>query len=307
MTVEKVVTASYGNLGRKGTRSDNELVSIDGLILTTPGWTVGKTIANLATESVWQAGIKSGDVMPLVGLDNYENQSTEDTIYDSPLQRRKLTRRGKKRFMFQFDIPLSVHRTLMSDFNNADLRVFLIRDGRVCFYNNGGTPYGFSLSMLNIGMMTEVPADGSTPAFTPIYLDLNDYQEWDKFGEIIEPSWNINSLEPLVDVTLEEVSATATSIVIKAYAEDGYDSDGAAKEVAIKGITAVVAGDNDFVYTASGAGSVSGITDNGDGTYTFAGTGFANGDTITVKTPPNMASDGLLINVTNTVTVAAIV
>ena len=49
MTVAKVVSSSYGNLGRGGTRKDSELVAIDGVILTTPDFTA--TIANLALEA----------------------------------------------------------------------------------------------------------------------------------------------------------------------------------------------------------------------------------------------------------------
>jgi hypothetical protein len=304
MTVAKVISASYGNLGIKGTRQDNEMTAIDGLILTTSDF--ADTIANLALEDTWTDGIKEGSVMPLVGLDSYEDQSSEDAMYDSPLGRRKLLKRGKTRYMFQFDVPFAVHRTLMTDFNNADLRMFIVRDGKICFYNASGTGKGFTTSMLNIGKMREVPADSATPGLTPVYIDLSNYQEWDKFGEFLEPSWNVNGLEPLVDATIEQVSASATAIVVKVYSEDGYDSDGAVKEVAIKGIVCMVDGDNDFVYTADGSGTLTGITDNADGTYTFEGTGFANDDTITVKTPSNMDSSGLLVNVSGTMTVSGI-
>lgn len=243
MTVAKITTDSYGNLGTKGTRADNEMVAIDGVILCTSAFSA--TIANLALEATWTDGIKAGTVMPLVGLDSYEDQSSEDTIYESALGKRKLLKRGRTRYMFQFDIPLSVHRTLMSDFNNADLRMFPIRDGKICFYNDSGTARGFSTSMLNIGRMKEVPADGSTPAFTPIYVDLANYRQWDIHGEFLEPSWEVTNLAPMTDVEIAQEASpkSTTSIAFKVYAEDGFDSDGAAKKVFIGGL---LAADIDF-------------------------------------------------------------
>ena len=193
MTVAKVTAASYGNLGRKGTRQDNELVAIDGLILTTPDFY--NTVANLALQATWVTGIKAGQVFPLTGLDSYEDQSSDDTIYEAPSGRRKLLKRGKTRYMFQFDIPFDVHRTLMRFYNNADLKVFFVRDGRIQFYEySSGNGRGMTLSMLNIGRMKEVPADGSTPGFTPIYLDLSDFHEIYKYGQFLNPTWNPNDL-----------------------------------------------------------------------------------------------------------------
>lgn len=297
MTVAKVTTDSYGNLGKKGTRADNEMVAIDGIILTAPDFS--DSIADLALEATWEAGIKAGTVFPLTGLDGYEDQSSEDGIYEAASGNRKLLKRGKTRYMFQFDVPFSVHRTLMRDFNNADLRVFFVRNGKLDFYNDDETGKGYSLSMLNIGRMKEVPADGSTPAFTPIYMDLKDYREHDIYGELLEPTWNVNDLEPLIDVELEVTgSPTASEIVVKAYSKDGYAADGSVNEVAIKGII-----EADWVSTAGAWTGTTGYTDNGDGTYTFASTAAFSTGTINLKEPSAMASTGLLISSTGAATV----
>lgn len=297
MTVAKVVSSSYGNLGIKGTRKDNEMVAIDGLILTTSDFSA--TIADLALEATWTTGIKAGTVFPMVGLDGYEDQSSEDTLYEASSGKRKLTKRGRTRYMFQFDVPTSVHRTLMTYFNNADLRYFPIRDGKICFYNDGGTAKGFSTSMINIGRMKETPADGSTPALTPVYIDMDNYREWDMYGETIEPSWNVNDLEPLTDVVLEVVgSPSSSSVVVRVYAADGYDSDGAVKKVGIMGID-----EDDWTITF---GIASSYTDNEDGTYTWASTAAFSTGTASLKTPANMTNstfDTLRIYGTNSVAV----
>lgn len=281
MTVAKVVSDTYGNLGIKGTRQDNELVAIDGLILTTTDFSAA--IADLALEATWTTGIKAGTVFPMVGLDSYEDQSSEDKIYEANSGKRKLLQRGKTRYMFQFDVPASVHRTLMTYFNNADLRYFPIRDGKICFYNDGGTARGFSTSMINIGRMKEIPSDGSTPAFTPVYIDMDNYREWDMYGETIEPSWEPNDLEPLTDVVLEVVdSPSSSSVVIRVYAADGYDADGADNKVGIMGID-----EEDWTITF---GTASSYTDNEDGTYTWASAEAFNTGTASLKTPANMTS-----------------
>lgn len=298
MTVAKVTSTSYGNLGRKGTRQDNEMVSIDGLILATPGFTA--SIANLALEATWTDGIKAGTVFPINGLDSYEDQSSDDTIYESALGKRKLLKRGKTRYMFQLDIPLSVHRTLQTSYNNADLTYFPIRDGKICFYNNNGTAQGFSTSMINVGRMKEVPADGSTPAFTPLYLDLSNYREWDMYGEFIEPSWEANDLEPLIDVNVTKDTATTSTIVIKVSTSDGYDSDGAVKQVGIKGLVLA-----DFTLSATILGELhatpeSAFKDNADGTYTFTpASAFSTGDhTINLVSPASLSDDTIMIKST---------
>jgi hypothetical protein len=281
MTVAKVVSSSYGNLGRGGTRKDSELVAIDGIILTTPDFTA--TIANLALEATWTDGIKAKTVFPLEGLDNYDDQSQEDTIYESPLRNRKLTKRGQRRYRFLYDIPFEVHRTLMTYYNNADLTVWLLRDGKIYFYNDGGTAKGFSNSMLNIGKLGEVPADGSTPALTPVYIDLENYRELDMYGEKIEPSWNVYDLQPLVTVTLEVVGTpTASSVVVRVYSQDGYDADGAVNKVGIKGID-----EDDWTITF---GTATSYTDNADGTYTWASSAAFSTGAASLKTPANMTN-----------------
>ena len=249
MTVAKVTSESYGNLGKKGTRSDNEMVAIDGIILTTSDWSA--SIADLALEATFTAGIKSGSVMPLTGLDGYEDQSSEDTIYEASSGKRKLLKRGKTRMMYQLDAPFSVQ---------------------------------------------EVPADGSTPAFTPVYIDMDNYREWDIYGEFLAPSWEPNSLEALVDVVLEvQGTPTTSEVIVKVYSADGYDSDGAVNEVGIKGIV-----EADFT---TGFGTATGFTDNADGTYTFTSSAAFSTGACNLVAPSSMASTGLLIKSTGAVTV----
>lgn len=284
MPVQKIVSNSYDSLGTRGTRKDNEMTSEVGLWLATPDF--APTTAQLATEDYIDAAIKAEQLFPIPNVDGYEVQDAEDKIYESSSMNRKVLKRGKRRKTYQLDIPLSVHRALQS-FNNGDLRQYRIHDdGKISFTLSAGKALGFTTSMINTGMMKDVPADGSTPAFTPVMIDLSNWREWDINGEFIVPTWEAAGKEGLIPVTLAIVGTpNATTVKVKVFAADGYDEAGLIKETLIKGILVA-----DFVQTFGTATMV----DNADGTYTFSGTGFVTG-TVNLVAPSAMVSEGLLI------------
>lgn len=302
MDVQKITGTSYTSMGTGGTKKDNSAVAINGIILTTSEFSF-LTVAEMADVDKWKDGIKQKKVFPFFGLDSYEDQSTEAKIYESALERRKLTRLGKKRFVFNFDLPLDVHRA-MQTFRNGDLRVYLVEeDGKIRFYNTkdtgaAGHPIvkGFTTSLVNPAKMEEVPADGSKPALSKLYIDLENYREWDESGDQFYPSWEASDLEPLVPVTLKQISATADSIKIHVGSADGYVSEtGLAKYVSIKGIVPA----DIVVKTAAGEVVATGaVVDNSDGTYTIpkAATAFVTGDLVSIKSASEMVSTGLLID-----------
>lgn len=294
MTVARVTTDSYSSTGFSGTRKDNEMTAEVGLWLATPDFL--PTFAELATESFVDAAIKAEQLFPIPNIDSYETRDKEDTIYESPGGNEKLLLHGKRRKTYQLDIPLSVHRALQS-FNNANLRQYRIHDdGKISFYENDTKAQGFTTSMIQSGMMKDVPADGSTPAFTPFMVNLSNYREWDAFGNHITPSWDAISKEGLAAVTLEVTGTpTASEVIVKVYSADGYDADGSVKEVLIKGIV-----EADFV---SGFGTATSMTDNANGTYTFASSAAFSTGTVNLKAASAMVSTGLLIQSTGAATV----
>lgn len=284
MAISKIVTNSYDSLGTRGTRKDNEMTAEVALWLAVPGFE--PTPTQLADEDYIDAAIKAENLFPIPGIDGYETRDKEDTIYESPAGNEKLLKHGKRRKTYQLDIPLAVHRALQS-YSNGDLKQYRIHDdGKISFFYSGGKALGFTTSMINVGMMKDVPADGSTPAFTPMMIDLSNWREWDINGDVVTPTWEAASKEGLIPVTLEVVGTpSATSVVVRVYANDGFDEVGAVKKTLFKGIVV-----SDFVQTFGTATMV----DNADGTYTFSGTGFTTG-TINLKTPSAMVSEGLLI------------
>lgn len=299
MAVQKVIGSSFQSMGTGGVRKDNSAVAISGIILTTSDFSFA-TMADAVDETKWTDGVKAKYVFPMFGLDSYENQSTDATIYESPAQRRKLLRLGKKRFMFNFDLPLDSHKALQS-FRNADIRMFIVEeDGKIRGYNDAGVFKGFTTSLVNPGKMAEVAPDGAAPALTPLYVDMENYREWDENGDFFYPSWEAANIEPLVPVTLTVVSAIATKVVVKVGSNDGWEpATGLPKFVGIKGI---VVGDFVFLKTAGTANTITTLTDNGDGTYDLNGTAFTTG-TLNLKPANTMVSEGLLIDSNGSVAV----
>jgi hypothetical protein len=275
--------AGLQNLGRGGCKDVNPFKSFKGVIFTTKDFAFDDAEA-FADRLEWVAGIKAGQVFPLPRLNTYEDISVEATYNESETQKRTNTRIGDYRFNYAWNLPFDVHKKLQS-FRNAALRAFIVdEDGNVFGTNDAGKIKGFSISMINPHKMQFVSASADAPALSRVEVDYDNYREWDVYGESVPMAWNVLGLEPLTDVNLEVVgSPSATSVVIRVYSSSGLAADGTAAKVAVTGIIQA-----DF--NVSLTGTASGMTDNGDGTYTFAGTAFATG-TINLKAPTAMTSD----------------
>lgn len=272
------------NIGRTGCDKYNPFRSIAGVIFTTSDFQFEDAEA-MAVKANWVTGIKSGSVIPLMDLNTYTDESLEPTYNESERQKRTFTRQGDYRHMYSWNLPFDVHKKFQS-FRNANVRVFLVDEGGMIFGTNTGTALqGFSISMINPLKMNFMAAGADTPSLSSVAVDYNDESEWNKYGVAIAPSWSTSDLEPLVDVSLEVVGTpSATSVVVRVYSTPGYANDGTVAKRAIAGIVQA-----DFTVSL-GAGTVTSITDNEDGTYTIAGTSLATG-TVDLVAPTAATSD----------------
>lgn len=308
--ISSVCTTNLSNLGSGGCATANPFIDPIAIILTNSSFTFAAP-SNFATQSDWIAGITAGTVFPLQGIVEYEDQSEETQYYESPTGNRVVRRLGKYRFTFRFNKPFAVHKKLQS-FRNANVKMFIVDSegniwgtkptGTVGTAAATGAVQGFTVSLFNPEKLSMPGADG-TPAWSAVAVDLYDPQEWNEYGIYANPTWNPTDLEPLTDVILAQVGETsATEFKISVSYQDQYTSAGAVNNIGISGL--VVA---DFAYTKSGSGAITSVTDNADGTYTFAGTAFAGTDTVTLVAPASLTDKtGLLIEAINTVTLTAI-
>jgi hypothetical protein len=190
----------------------------------------------------------------------------------------------------------------MQSYRNGDLRMFIVEeDGKIRFYNQSDAVWGFTTSLVNPGKMKEVAPDGGTPAMSSLYIDMENFREWDESGDFFTPTWEATALEPMIpcditksDGTTGAIAASATAFTFFVGSNDGWTAAGAKNRVGIKGLLKA-----DFVFTKTNLvnqdSAVNTLTDNGDGTYTAACTGFASGFVDLVAVASRTIADTSLI------------
>jgi hypothetical protein len=288
MAIQKVCSSLLYNIGSLDCNKNNPFLDAVALIFTLDDFEFD-TFADFATEAEWTDGVKAGNIFPLPGIVEVEDQSEESQYYEAPSGQRIPRRLGKYRHIYRYNLPFEVHKALQS-FRSANVRVFIVDDaGNISGYSPDGTKVkGFSLSNLNPEKMTSAGQD-NTPAWSPIVVDQQDAKQWNELGVFINPAWDAASLLALTDVELSVVSASATEIVIKVAYNAGLSADGSVSFVGVAGIL-----EADFSFTTT---SPTSMVDNGNGTYTFTGTSMASGS-VDLVAPSSMASTGAPIKST---------
>ena len=283
MTILKVCTDSFGNIGSQGCQKNNPFTDAVSLIIATKGFEFA-SFTSFATQADWETAIKAKQVFPLHGIVEFEDQSEDVQYYETASGVRIPRRQGKYRYMYMYNLPLEVHKALQT-FRNASVEVFVVDSaGNVSGYSPDGVKVkGMSVGMINPEKMKPALQD-NTPAFSPLAIDMADEKQWNEQGVFVTPGWSPLLLEPVSSVELSVVSATATNIVIKVGYFQGIAPDGSDDLVGISGIE-----EADFVWATTNPDP--GMTDNGDGTYAFSGTGMVSG-TVDLKPPSTAVSAG---------------
>lgn len=296
--VGSVCSDSLGNIGSMSCANMNPFLDAVSLIFTSVGFEFA-TKTSFATLDDWQTGVRAKSIHPLHDIFEIEDESEESKYFESAGGLRIPRALGHYRHKYNFNKPFEVHKVLQS-FRNANLRVFMVDAANNIYgYSPDGTKVqGFSVAMLNPEKMKFALQD-NTPAWSPVVLDLKDAKEWNEKGVYVTPGWLASELEGISTVVLSVVSAVATKVVLKVAYADGLQSDGTANLVGIAGL---VYGDFTFATTAP---SPTGMIDNLDGTYDFAGVGMTSGS-VDLKTPANFVTTALFIEASGpaTITVA---
>lgn len=238
--------------------------AIEGFIKTPLDFTI--TAANAASASNWQDAIVDDaanrvHLFPLAY--DFENLSEEATRSSSNLGKEVTTRLGQYRLRNLFRENLEMHKAMYSHLGSGG-RIFLIDINKklICTSDDDGlTLKGFTLDQF---MPEKIQfGDGSTPSLSPIYYTLANSDELDVSGFQMRFNTQLLALKALVNVKLEVVgspSSSSVTISVKSILDN----------VGVKGLLTA-----DFVETLGG-GAIT-WTDNGDGTYTGAGTSLTTG------------------------------
>lgn len=236
------------------------------------------TYADAITQSTWQDLLKNpkvtrGYLFPLAK--NIESLPQEATYSENQLST-SLQFQGRHRFRMHFEDGMYNHRQMASHRLAVD-NIVLIDNNDVAYMtslDSGANLRGFTVDLFNPEKM--MFNNQTDPTRSPIYISLENYKELDDRGFIFSMPF-INDLHPLTDVSLRVVGTpTATEIVVKVFFTETEDEDTPDNEIPVLGL---VMADFDLTTTAGADqnSTISGVTDNEDGTYTIAGTAMTSG------------------------------
>lgn len=216
----------------------------------------------------WNEAVAAKNIFPLFEAEEVTTANTEPTYFEGR-RRQYLTAEGKKVTTYTSILGLCSHNALKS-FGDTPLQLFeFTEDGAIKGVNtDDGGVKGQSIT-LNVGPRLDATADRPPSTLVTInYLNKNEFED---NGWIGRPTWNESELFGIFDVTLSQVSASATVIKLTA----GVGCSGSDELVE----TFVLA--NFVVRNLSGVIQVVTFTaPDANGVYTLTGTGLASGFTV---------------------------
>ena len=281
---ERDFDSAVETLGQKYSQPENLGRTIK-IALTSPTFEFAtQTLAETESEYTDAIGEETMFISPYV----YENEdaSGESVMQefaggDSLKVREGNTAEKLKLFLSVADM------VKLQSYKNKTWRMFVIdANGNILGTSPDGTVFkGFELTTFDVDKMNLT--SGDVKRMIPIYYKMREPSEWSAKGVCLQPtklttdSWDPTNLDGLTDVALTVSSSISTKIVVSA---EAY-----LKGVKILGLDATT--DWILITTAGEAQTISGVTDNDDGTYDLAGTALATG-TLTLGASKDLSLDG---------------
>lgn len=237
------------------------------------------------TKATWDTLVQAEDIIPIPVAISTEPMN-EGSVYEQTPLGSMWVRDGRMEVKYNINTNLDLHSKMRSLNGSEYTKVFYV-------YNSGliagtqtpsdATINPYELALMHVEYHTD--NDGTAGGKTPIFLSFEDAREFQDYPKFLQPTWNPLKLQALKNVQLEVVSASATSIVVKAYIphiKEGYKNP-------VEGLVTA-----DFLSTTA-AGVVETIVATEDanvpGTYTLAGTGLVTGF-VNLKKPSLMTTKG---------------
>lgn len=270
-----------GNPGNLYCRDGSIFLKPSGIILAKKAFT--QTAANFLLQAQWIDAIQAENVFPIMEMKNFEENSTDATYHEYANEDRKLTSQGKYRFTAYFDMTECQKKEFVNFRGFSDLIYFVYSNNvvRGRSIDGGVNIVGMRLLEFNVRKATFPLMDG-TPEMIAVDFSLKDEQDANAFDYARQMSWDVTELDSLTEVTLTQVgtaSATASvvSVTAKCYGDD-YP------------ITGLVTAD----FAISGAGTLTSVTDNANGTYSLVTSGATSSTVINLVDPSSLAGDLLI-------------
>jgi len=226
------------------------------------------TIADAKDITKWEEAIAAKQMWPLYDPEEITTANTEDTFFEGRVKRYK-TANGKKITTYTAMLGLCSHAALTT-FNGSELRQFeFTEDGKVKgVKNDDGEIFGQSV-ILDVGKRLDPTSD--RPSSTLLTTTYGDYTELEQDGAIFIPDFRASELYGIFDVSLVQVSATATNIKVRVL--DGCAGGGGT-------VKSLVSGDLVVKNISGTAQTITFTAPDSTGAYTLTGTGFDTGFTV---------------------------
>lgn len=283
-----ICTISSGNPGQRCDKGDNRGVPV-GIILAESDQ-VFSTYANAVDESVWETAVKNKQLFFIPNVLEFTDNSEETVIYRSPLGKAKFSRLGKYIVDYMIDAS-SYTNTELQKFNGRQMRAFIVDSNNLVWgYSDDATTVQGQTVTVITGKQS-IPGPDGTPGWTHLQLTMNNPNEWNKFGILLEPDWVVEDLATIANVDLAVVGTpTSSELIISVNQANNVIQDGGAKpSIPITGLV-----EADFtVVDGSGTTQLPAdtFTDNSDGTYTFAWTAALVTGTANLKAVASQTGD----------------
>lgn len=244
------------------------------------------TIASLKTLADWKSDRDLKRIIPLFEIEELASADTEDTYFDG--NSKYLTKTGAKIRTFNSFLGLCSHNALKS-YSGKKMKIYEFTDKQeIKAISVDGTKVKGQTVTITVGK--RVDAANDKPAYTPVTLEYEDYNEFEDNGVIVKPTWSHIELDGIFDVSLELVSASATQI--KFTVNGGCAGDDFITSLEDGDVTLKDAGGSAVAHTF--------VVADANGVYTLTGTGFVNGlkvdlNGIVAKVEATYESEGELI------------
>jgi hypothetical protein len=278
-------------LGQKYSQPENLGRNIK-LALTAPDFQFADQ-STAEAQTSWQAGINEEKIFILPFIYENEDNSEEAVMQDFTGGDSLQVRKGRYAERNRMHLSVSDMAKLAS-YKNKNWRMFKIdSNGYILGTTPDGTVMqGFELTTFDIEKMNN--SAGDVKRLVPIFYKEREPDEWTDRPVALNVlglssnAWDPRDLDGLIDVELTVNTAASTNINVTATAY--------LKGVALAGFDQV----SDWVLAVGQ--TITGVTDNGDGTYDLAGTGLVSG-TINLAEPEDLSQDGYKSTGAQTVTI----
>jgi len=276
------------SLANTGATACAENINAVKMIVSTPVNFSFASLADFKLLSKWREAIEqtSNRIYPMPIFINIEPQDEETQYNTSGDGSERKVREGKNGYRGALNVSTCVGKNLRK-FNNKKRRIFE-------FYENGfvgGTsPDGTKVMgyLLNNFEVEKLPSvDNASIADFMARVRLDDPTEKADRGVFFNPSkeaipWTYQDVEGLLDVDLTTSAPSVAGVTVAVTGD--CDGDG------VLGLTEI--SDWSILDDAAGTETITGVTDNGNGSYTLAATLTAGDYTVNLVSPASLGVDG---------------